>query len=138
MNEFKSEIDSLLKVKTLIDNFEREEFMQSEKVIKKIHRSNEKMYRKIEKNQRKINKMINRKIRRTELIFEIDTLIIKMNIKECHLQLSKTSKYYQTTNKFKEIQGEMMILILSIAIVGLHCLSRFLKQRLEKEKLINE
>ncbi|WNF91022.1 hypothetical protein [Vagococcus fluvialis] len=97
--------------------------MESEQIIKKAYKNNEKMYR---------------KIRRTELIFEIDTLIIKMNIKECHLQLSKTSKYYQTTNKFKEIQDEMMILILSIAIVGLHCLSRFLKQRLEKEKLINE
>ncbi|MGL5686418.1 MAG: hypothetical protein ACRCXQ_11555 [Vagococcus fluvialis] len=112
--------------------------MESEQIIKKAYKNNEKMYRKIEKNQRKINKKITRKIRRTELIFEIDTLTIKMNIKKCHLQLSKVSKSYQRNNKFKELQGEMMILILNIAIRGLHCLSRFLKQRLEKEKLINE
>ena len=73
-----------------------------------------------------------------KLIFEIDTLIIKMNIKECHLQLSKTSRYYQTTNKYKEVQGKMLMLIIKLATRGLHCLSIFLKQRLEKEKIKNE
>lgn len=112
--------------------------MESEQIIKKAYKNNEKMYRKIEKNQRKINKKINRKIRRTKLIFEIDTLIIKMNIKECHLQLRKTSKYYQTTNKFKDLQYKIMILILNVIIRGLRCVSIFLKQRLEEEKIKNE